>query len=52
MASLDDRLCDSRSEYGDAEDFNSSQYLITSDKKRKGSPLGDNPIKNRIHSQI
>ena len=47
MASFDDKLCDSGSEYGDAEDFNSSQYLITSDKKRKGSPLGDNPIKKQ-----
>ena len=47
MASIivDDRICDSGSEYGDAEDtINLSQYT-PSDKKRKGSPLSDNPIK-------
>ena len=44
---VDDRICDSGSEYGDAEDtINTSQNTLTpSDKKRKGSPLADNPIK-------
>ena len=43
---VDDRICDSGSEYGDAEDFSLSQYT-PGDKKRKGSPLTDNPIKKQ-----
>ena len=41
MASIDERICDSGSEYGDAEDFTPN----ISDKQRKGSPLSDKPIK-------
>ena len=43
--SIDDRMRDGSSEYGDAKEFiNTSQYT-PSDKKRKGSLLSDNFIK-------